>query len=253
MQQSCVKVSVIMAAYNAERTIKAAIESVLSQTYRDLELIVVDDCSRDATLQVVNSFADPRIRVLRHEQNRGVSSSRHEAVLAAKGQWIAVLDSDDLWTTDKLQRQMLCVERTGAQLVFTASSFMTDDGTPLQWILHVPEVIGYRRLLKQNIISNSSVMVLRELYLRYETLDDTMHEDFTCWLRLLKAGHKAVGIDVPLLCYRLSANAKTSNKWKAMRMNWRTYRAVGLSRAESLYYTCWYVMKGLRKYSNLKI
>ena len=246
------KVSIIMAAYNAGRTVDKAVRSALAQTYPHFELIVIDDCSTDNTVELVSAYHDPRIRLVCHKQNKGVSLTRHEGVSLATGLLVAVLDSDDWWEPDKLRLQVECMARTSASLVFTASTFMTSQGADIPWVLHVPAEISYRKLLRQNLISNSSVLVRRDLYLRYEELDDTTHEDFVCWLRMLRDGHKAVGIDQPLLHYRLSDNSKSSNKWKAFAMNWRTYRVVGLGLVEASYNMLWYVVNGLVKYHRIE-
>ena len=77
-----------------------------------------------------------------------------------------------------------------------------------------------------------------------------MHEDFACWLNILKSGKKAYGIDEPLLVYRLSANSKSGNKWKAAKMNWNTYKRVGLNLGERIFYMCCYIVNGILKYRN---
>lgn len=245
------KVSIIMAAYNAERTVGNAVRSVLAQTYTNYELIVIDDCSSDTTADIVSGFGDSRIRLIRHSRNMGVSLTRHEGATLATARLIAVLDSDDVWESDKLRLQIERMAETAADLVFTASTFMSCEGKPIPWTLHVPERISYRKLLKQNLISNSSVLVRRDLFIRYEVIDDNIHEDFACWLRMLNDGYTAVGIDLPLLHYRLSENSKSSNKWKAMAMNWRTYRAVKLGFFDAMHCMIWYIVNGLLKYHRL--
>ena len=216
-------ISIIMAAYNAERTIGAAIESVLSQTYSHYELIVIDDHSTDRTVH-------------------GVEHARAE--------WISILDSDDLWRPDKLEREVRHQEATGGDLIFTGSLFIYDDGRLVNWVQHAPKQIVYRTLLRHNAIPNSSTLIRKELFQRYEVISDHVHEDYACWLRLLRDGYPAFGIDEPMITYRLTTNARTGNKWKSMRMNWRTYRYVGLSIPASLYYMVWYISHGLRKYAN---
>ena len=248
-------ISVIMAAYNAEQTIAQAIKSVLMQTYKNLELIIVDDCSTDDTISVISSFKDERIRLIRNEKNSGVSYTRQRAAKNANGRWIAVLDSDDAWANTKLELQANVQMETNASLLFTGSAFMNAYGEKIGWELHVPPEIDYRKLLKQNLISNSSVLVKKALYLKYINSDknsDLAHEEFVCWLRMLKDGYIAYGIDQPLLIYRLSGNSKSGNKLKAAKMNWNTYRAVGLSFPASCYYMFWYTVNGLKKYKNLK-
>ena len=246
------KISIIMAAYNAERTIAQAIQSVIEQTYDNWELLIINDCSKDNTVGVINSYTDPRIRLLQNPTNLGVSKTIKAGMDAAKGEWIAILDSDDAWARDKLEKQMRLVESTGAQLVFTGSAFMDDEGKPIDWVLHVPEKIEYKELLKQNLVSNSSVLVKKELYEKHYAIGDGMHEDFAIWLGITRDGHTAYGIDEPLLIYRLSNMSKSSNKLKAAKMNWKTYRYVGLNHISALYYMCWYTLRGLLKYRNLK-
>lgn len=245
-------VSVIMAAYNAEETIGRAIQSVLDQTYRNFELIVINDCSIDGTVDVVREYHDDRIRLISNDQNSGVSYTRKHGMEAANGEWIAVLDSDDAWMPDKLEKQLMLQAEKKADLVFTGSAFMTSNGNPMEWTMHVPLEISYRQLLKQNLISNSSVLVRKSLYVENYTIGDQMHEDFAIWLKLLKKGKTAYGIDEPLLVYRLSSTSKSSNKLKAARMNWNTYRAVGLNVIAAFYYECWYILNGLLKYRHLK-
>ena len=245
-------ISIIMAAYNAEKTIAMAIRSVLAQTYTNWELIVIDDCGKDDTVAVAREFEDPRIRLIHNPCNKGVSYTRQHGVQEAKGEWIAILDSDDAWEPEKLEKQMRLAAKKNANLVFTASKFMSFDGKPIHWVLHAPEEIGYRRLLKQNLVSNSSVLVKKDLYKQHYVMGECMHEDFACWLNILRSGEKAYGIDEPLLIYRLSSTSKSGNKLKAAKMNWNAYRAVGLNIVQSIYYMAWYAVKSLLKYRHLR-
>ena len=247
-------ISIIMPAYNAENTLEFAVRSVLAQTYRDFELIIINDCSKDKTLALANRLqkTDSRIRVLDNERNQGVSLTRRRGVEIAEGDWLAFLDSDDAWMPDKLEKQEALQKKTGANLLFTGSSFINAEGKKIDAILRVPEHIGYRKLLKQNLVSNSSVMIRKSIYRKYESTGDNMHEDFTCWLRVLRGGEMAYGIDEPLLIYRLSSTSKSGNKWKAAKMNWNTYRAIGLNVFQAAYYEAWYIVNGLLKYRKLK-
>lgn len=247
-------ISVIMPAYNAERTLAKAVDSVLSQTYQNIELIIVNDCSKDNTYKLMCAYADKdcRVKLINNEMNSGVSVTRHKAIEAARGKWIAFLDSDDAWRTDKLEKQMQLQKSKGCKLIFTGSTFMDASGAPIDSILHAPQEICYKKLLKQNLISNSSVLVEKACYKKYEAMGDEMHEDFACWLKMLRSGIIAYGIDEPLLIYRLSTNSKSGNKLKAAQMNWNTYRAVGLNVFTASYYMIWYTINGVMKYSNLR-
>ncbi|MGN0380144.1 MAG: glycosyltransferase family 2 protein [Butyrivibrio sp.] len=247
-------ISIVMAAYNAEKTIRQAIDSVLGQTYGHWELIVVNDCSKDLTQKILEEISskDSRVKIITNYANVGVSQTRHIGVMKAQGEWIAFLDSDDEWKPEKLEKQMLLQTQTKAELLFTGSAFMDEDGKPINWYLHAPEVLTYHDILKQNLLSNSSSIVKKELYVSHEAMGDGMHEDFASWLSIMKTGVNAYGVDEPLLVYRISKCSKSGNKFKAAKMNWNTYRYVGLNVFQSLYYMIWYTINGIMKYRNLK-
>lgn len=247
-------VSIIMAAYNAERTIHTAIESVISQTYINWELLVVDDCSVDNTLEIVQRYAknEERIRVIHNDRNSGVSQSRKNALCYAAGDWIAVLDSDDMWVPEKLEKQMAVAKSKNAVLIYTGSNFIREDGSRIAWQLHVPERVTFKELLKQNVISNSSVMIRKCLYECYYVVGDHLHEDYAMWLRVLAGNVVACGIDEPLLIYRVAATSKSGNKIKSAKMQYATYRYIGLSLPECMGYMFCYALKGFLKYRHLR-
>lgn len=247
-------ISIIMAAYNAEKTIEKAINSVLNQTYPNFELLVVNDCSKDRTVELVRNIAakDSRVRLISNVKNSGVSYTRKHGLEEANGSWIAILDSDDAWAPDKLEKQIELQKKMNADLLFTGSAFMDSDGQPIDWYLQAPTEVTYRQMLKQNVLSNSSALVRKELYAKYYAVGDGMHEDFAIWLSILKEGRKAYGVDEPLLIYRIAKSSKSGNKVKAAKMNWNTYRYVGLNVVEAAYYEAWYMFKNVMKYANLK-
>ena len=248
-------ISIIMAAYNAEKTIEGAINSVLGQTYTNFELLVVNDCSKDRTVELVERIAakDGRVRLISNEKNSGVSYTRKHGLEEANGSWIAILDSDDIWAPKKLEKQIELQRQKNADLLFTGSAFMDSDGQPIDWYLHAPAEVAYSQLLKQNVLSNSSALVRKELYEKNYVVGDGMHEDFAVWLSILKEGKKAYGVDEPLLIYRISKSSKSGNKIKAAKMNWNTYRYIGLNLIEAAYYEGCYIIKSLIKYTNIKI
>ena len=108
MGNSSALVSIIVPAYNAEKYVADAIESVLRQTYPYFELIIVDDASTDRTAEVVQSFSDQRIKLIRHTSNKGPGAARNTAIETAKGKWIAFLDADDQWKVNRLERLVMC-------------------------------------------------------------------------------------------------------------------------------------------------
>ena len=124
-------ISIVMPAYNAAGTIRDSIQSIFAQTVKDWELIVIDDGSKDDTTRILEELAavDKRIRFLKNEKNSGASYTRNRAVALARGEWIAFLDSDDLWRSDKLEKQLALIEKhPNAVICYTASSFIDDKG-----------------------------------------------------------------------------------------------------------------------------
>ncbi len=110
-------VSVVIPTYNRERSIRRAVEGVLVQTYHNIEVIVVDDCSTDRTVEILRDMNDPRLRIVEHETNSGAGHARHTGIMAASGDLIAFQDSDDVWLSDKLEVQMRALEELGPEYV----------------------------------------------------------------------------------------------------------------------------------------
>ncbi len=252
-QEMIPEVSIVMPVYNGEKYLKDAVDSVIRQTFENWELIIVDDCSTDRTPEMVCCYQDKRLKYIKNQQNSGAAVSRNQGVSLAQGHWIAFLDSDDCWEPEKLEKQLKKATETGSEFLFTGSGFMDEAGERKEHILHVPEKIGYQELLKQNLISCSSVMIARKLVEQYPMGNaEHMHEDFAVWLKILKEkSMEAQGIDEPLLIYRISKGSKSGNKWKAAKMTFRVYRELGLHEWEAVYYWLHYVKRSLQKYRKL--
>ena len=249
-------ITVIMPAYNCEKFLEQAVHSVISQTYTDWKLIIIDDCSKDGTCRLAKELAerDARIELLCNDQNQGVSRTRNRGIKEAKTEWIAFLDSDDVWDKKKLAKQVALTEKSpNIEFVFTGSAFMRESGELMDVFFQVPERVTRRQLLKQNVISCSSVMIKRDWLLRYPMPEGkNIHEDFAVWLTVLDEIECAYGINEPLLTYRVYQGSKSGNKRKAARMNWNTYRKVGLNPVVAAYYMCWYAVRGIKKHRKLK-
>lgn len=247
-------VSIVMPAYNAEKYIGEAIESVLNQTYSNYELIIVDDASKDQTANIVKKLVvkTDNIRFYQNEKNKGVSYTRNFAISKAYGDWIAFLDSDDKWHKEKLEKQIRFLHKEiNAKLVFTGSAFINEKNKKYDYVLTVPEKIVFKELLKQNVISCSSVLVNKECFQKIKMMNDSMHEDFAVWLQILNEIQYAYGINEPLLLYRLSKKSKSSNKCKAAIMTYRVYSYIGLNIYQKLYYMCFYSIRSLKKYKKI--
>ena len=249
------KVSIIVPAFNAENTVAETLDSILSQTFSDFEVIVINDCSNDRTIEVLTSYSerDNRIKVYSNAVNSGVSFSRNFGVKTASSEWIAFLDSDDKWREDKLEKQLgLLEEYPDASLIYTGSSFMDENGQEYGYTMHVENKLDYKTLLKRNLISCSSVLVKKSVMEKIEMPSDKMSEDYYAWLKIVKAEKYAYGIDEPLLIYRLSRGSKSSNRIKAAKMHYRAYRAVGYNPISAFFLTFRYVFYSVKKRKNIK-
>lgn len=257
-------ISVIIPTYNSAEYIAETLESVCTQTYRNIEILVIDDCSNDDTSEIVKKYAykDARIRLISLDENKGAANARNIGTKSAVGEWVSFLDSDDLWTPNKLEKQLELInelmemdKNRVVSFVFTGSSFVDGYGKELTSTLHVPMQVDYERLLKQNIISCSSVLVKRSLMLRYPMpcIND-IHEDFATWLQMLKAENiVAYGLDEPLLIYRITRSSRSGNKWKAALMTFRTYRFIGLGVCASIKSWLFYALRSIRKYKKINL
>lgn len=223
------EISIVMPAYNAEKTIGEAIDSVLSQTFSDFELIVINDCSKDSTSIILSDYAnnDKRVKVFTNEVNSGVSKTRNFGIEKAEGKWIAFLDSDDVWREDKLEKQVALMRDNNAVISYTASAFIDEYGNRYSYIMPAEKTTDYKTLLRKNLISCSSAMVRADVMKKYTMPNDNMHEDYYVWLNILKSEKYAYGINEPLLIYRLSKSSKSGSRLKSAKMSYNTYRAIG--------------------------
>ena len=241
-------VSIITPAYNCEKFVAEAIESVLQQSYHNWEMIIVNDASTDHTSSILQRYAksDKRIRVITNSTNLGAAKSRNIAIETALGDYIAFLDSDDLWFKDKLEKQLTFMQEN--HLVVTYSTFITikEDGRYNNTRI-VPEKITYKELLRSNHIGISTGIYNRKHFGKIY-FQEVGHEDYILWLYLLKKIKETKGLTEPLSYYRIVPGSLSSNKLKALKWQWNIYRNFEkLSRSESLYYLLWYIYYGFKK------
>lgn len=243
-------VSIITAAYNAEKLVEATINSAIAQSYADWEMLVVDDCSLDATCQVVEnaSTRDSRVRLLRHAVNQGPAGARDTAIQAARGRFIAFLDSDDLWLPSKLERQLAFMSVNKTPLSFTQFRRMNASGDVIGRLILVPDTLTYEDLLKNTAIATSTVIVDREMVGAFR-MPRTYYDDYALWLQLLRPGHVARGLQEDLMRYRVMNRSVSRNKFRSAVMVWRVYRNIErLSIPRSLWCFANYATRGAFKY-----
>ncbi|EGQ9134655.1 glycosyltransferase family 2 protein [Vibrio alginolyticus] len=248
MQKSQSLVSIIMPSYNSDGTILESIQSVLSQTYKNWELIIVDDRSTDNTWQVIQTYADKydNIRVYQNKENLGAGASRNFAIKKAKGRFIAFLDSDDLWTEDKLAEQIPFMLENNYPLTYTHYSRFTSEEELS--VVTAPEYTTYKKLMYSNVIGClTAVYDAQALGKRYMPLI-RKRQDMGLWLDILKDTPKAYCLPKPLAKYRMDSGM-TANKFSVLSYQWKFYRdVVGLSLPRSLFTFSVYAVKGTMKH-----
>lgn len=243
-------VSIIMPAYNSAGFIRETIESVQAQTYLVWELLVVDDCSTDGTSDVVDglSRADPRVRCLRLERNSGAAVARNRAMAAARGQYMAFLDSDDLWHPDKLSRQIDFMRTRGVSFCCTSYEQVDEQGAPTGKVIRSREKVDYGRLLLDCPVGNSTVMYDVSRLGKFEVPDIRKRNDDALWLRMLREEKYIWGIPDVLMRYRVRGDSISANKLSLVRYHWTLYRDIEhLSVVRSAYHlVVWILIKILR-------
>lgn len=245
-------VSIIMPAYNAEKYIEEAIESVLKQTYRNWELIIVNDCSIDATEQIVKKYQEQDERIKFHSltENQGVANARNTAIQNARGRYLAFLDSDDMWLPEKLEKQIGFMKINN--YVFTYHQyrhFASRD--KVGKIVNIPLKLDYKEALKGNSMGCLTVC-LDKSKIKPFIMPAQRHEDYIAWLNILKENEiAAYGLQRDLGRYRVdSKDSVSTNKLKSAVWTWKVYRdSQLLSVLKSVYYMCFYITSGIKKRS----
>lgn len=244
-------VSVIMPAYNAEKYIEQAIRSVQKQTVRSWELIVVDDRSTDKTAEQIRRLAaeDMRIIPVYSETNHGAAESRNIALRQCRGEFVALLDADDVWHPQKLERELERARKTDADLVYSSYAMIDEQGTRCFSDFIVEESTDLQSMLNCNTIGCSTVLMKAKVLEKRPFVTDFYHEDYVMWLSLLQAGCTAVGVRDILVDYRVARGSRSFNKLKSAKNRWRVYRDyLKLPLIPSVKAMAGYAINGLKKY-----
>ena len=248
-------VSIITPLFNSATFIEETIESVISQTYNDWEMIIIDDCSNDGSLELVKDIAkdDLRIRLISLKNNLGPSNARNEGIKQACGRYIAFLDSDDLWHKDKLEKQIKFMQKNEYAFTFTGYEKIDEKGKKIGNILPFKGQVTYHDLLKSNHIGCLTAMIdLKILGYKMYMPDIKKRQDQGLWLEILKEIDKAYCLNKILGKYRIRKDSISINKIANIKFQWQLYRELEkLSIIQSFYYMLWYAYYGIRKYSNL--
>ena len=207
-------VSIIMPSFNTGQFIADAIESVINQSYNNWELIIIDDCSRDNTDDVVEYYLrDTRIQYYKNPANMGAAYSRNRALQIAKGKWIAFLDSDDIWHSDKLKKQITFMENNDLHFSYTNYSEMDEEGNPRNVSWTGPSVINNKMMMTFNYMGCLTVMYDSSFIGQIQIKDLKKRNDYAIWLKVVKKS-PAYLLKEDLASYRVRKTGSITDRRK---------------------------------------
>ncbi len=224
-------ISIITPSYNAMKFIEETYKSINKQIYSNWEWLVTDDCSSDGTWEYLSSLAlqDNRIRPIRNSHNSGAAVSRNKSIERAKGDFIAFLDSDDLWLPEKLSLHIVFMEQQQANISFTPYSLIDEYGSDLYKKIDVNKQGSFSY---QDMLIKKATMGCCTVIVRTSAFSDlTMPliragQDYALWLKLLKTGQQALVFPKILSKYRIVSNSLSRNKIKKAYKIWQVYRDI---------------------------
>lgn len=242
-------VSVITPVYNAEKYIGEMIDSVLLQTYKNIELVLVDDCSKDNSFDVIKKYNDDRIIYHKQEKNMGAGVARNTALEIARGQYVAFLDADDIWENNKIEKQIELMKNTNSWFSYTGASIISDDGEFTKKIRKVKFKCSYKKLLKNTMIITSSVLIDRNHCGDFRMSEIRSGQDYATWLMLLRKKGVAYGVREPLCRYRIANNSLSSNKFKSIKQVYNIQRKQEkINPISALFNTFCFILNALKKH-----
>lgn len=232
-------VSIIMPMFNSGQFIKDAIQSITKQTYSDWELLVVDDCSKDDSANIVKELIsdEPRVRLISLNSNGGAAVARNAGIRASTGRYIAFLDSDDRWDQNKLEKQVKFMEER--KVAFSHTGFRrVDSQTGLVLSEYLPaEELTYKDMLYANQVGCLAAMFDTKYTGRIEMPNIRKRQDYAMWLKIIREVGSVHGVQEILASYTVRNDSISSNKFSLLKYNYSVFRdCEGFSLPMSLYY-----------------
>ena len=243
-------ISIITPNYNSEEFISETIISVINQTFKNWEMIIVDDVSTDNSLSIITSFCkqDSRIKLHKLSENSGAAIARNKAISLASGGFIAFLDSDDLWLPTKLEFQLDFMIKNNYPLSYTSYEIINENGTLANKTINCKPKLDYNRMLYSNEIGCLTAMYNKDILGKIFMPEIRKRQDYGLWLKILKLEKYAFGLTKVLAQYRDRSKSISNNKVEMLKWNWNLYKNVEkLSYFRATYYTMCNVVNKLLK------
>ena len=245
-------VSIIMPSWNTGNFIAESIQSVLNQTYTKWELIIVDDCSSDNTDEIVSLFKDDRIRFFHNIKNSGAALTRNKALREAKGEWIAFLDSDDLWHPQKLERQVYFMKNNGYNFSYTEYEKIDETSKKLNIYVSGPKMVTKRKIYNYDYIGQLTMMYSAKEFGLIQIKDIKKNNDYAIRLQLYKKENTCCYLlKENLAKYRIRKKSISHDKLtRKLRSHYDLFHLCdGKSAPIALWYASWNMFFGLLKKS----
>lgn len=248
------KVSIITPCYNAEAFIETTYNCLKAQTYQNWEWIVVDDQSSDSSWEILSNIVskDKRVITYKNTQNLGAADTRNKCLELATGDFLAFLDCDDLWSADKLKRQIHFMQKNNCDYSYHNYKMINESGDELKQI-SLRDIVNVSELLKNNPFATSSI-IIKSSIIKNNHIKFPSHlrrrQDYIFWYQALKVCEKAYNVGDTLSSYRVfSKNSLSANKKKMALIQWQLYRnEFKLGLLKSWYYFFHYAIHGIKKY-----
>lgn len=244
-------VSIIMPSWNTARFIDESIQCVIDQTYKNWELLIVDDCSTDNTDDVVKPFlSDSRIKYFHNDKNSGAALTRNKAMREAQGEWIAFLDSDDLWMPEKLEKQIEFMRKGGYVLSYTEYEKIDEEDKPLNIYVSGPNVVDKRKMYRYDYIGQLTMMYSAKNFGLIQVKDIKKNNDYAIRLQLYKKiGTEAHLLKENLAKYRVRKKSISHDKLsKKLRSHYDLFHLCDEKPgAVALWFACWNMWHGFWK------
>ncbi|PTO96264.1 glycosyl transferase family 2 [Vibrio sp. 10N.286.48.B8] len=244
-------VSIITPTYNAIEFIEDTYNSILNQSHTEWEWLVTDDCSHDGTYELLLKLSgkDNRVKVFRNEKNSGAAVSRNNSISHIRGEYFAFIDSDDLWSTTKLEKQLSFMISNNVEFTFTAFEMIDESGLSLNKTVdtHLNKALDYHDMLKKKATLGCSTVMLKSCLfkdLRMPLI--RTGQDYAFWLSILKLGYSVYPINDVLTSYRIVKNSISRNKINKAQRQWQIYRShENLNLVNSLYCFSFYAYRAV--------
>lgn len=241
-------ISIVMPAFNAEKTILESINSVINQTYSDWELIICDDGSTDKTLDIISKLQDNRITLIHNVNQQGAAGARNSCISIAKGSYIAFLDSDDVWSKEKLSQQLNHMILNDVDFSYGGYYIFSDVIDNVQGKFEPSHNLTIDRILKSCDIGCLTVMIKRSSYIDFK-FPYSVKEDYTAWISCFNKKLKIMKYPGLYAYYRISQKNLSSNKIKETMRQFHVIRKYGgIGVVKSIYYISCYIVIGIIKH-----